>query len=131
LELQKLILQAQRDAERRTIEKGGWFISDRSGADPIAYALRYVNNAGVGELLASEAWVELRETMRRSVVIVCQAGEAMRSWLMDDGVRLMPKSVEDWVAFHELLCIFLEEQRIEYAVIPAEMGGRGERVEYV
>ena len=42
--------------------------------------------------------------MKKGIVILCEAG---CRWLQDDGVRLMPKNIEDWmrldVAFRDLL----------------------------
>lgn len=131
LELQRLILKAQSKAERRAVDEGRWFVSDRSGADPIAYALRYVGGPKVEELIGSSEWVELRDRMRRSVVVVCEGGEAMRSWLDDDGVRLMPRDVKDWVEFHNLFCGFLDSQEIRYAVLPAETSGHEDRCDFV
>ncbi|KAK4457587.1 AAA domain-containing protein [Cladorrhinum samala] len=133
LELQRLILNAQAAAERRVSDrKDGWFISDRSGADPIAYALRYVGPELAQETLVRSAeWNELRERMKKSVVVVCKADAQAERWLHDDGVRLMPKDVGDWAAFHDLFCAFLREQGIPYYELSAGTAGHQERVEWV
>ncbi|KAK4153030.1 hypothetical protein C8A00DRAFT_15743, partial [Chaetomidium leptoderma] len=113
---------------------GRWFISDRSGADPIAYALRYVGReaaAAAGVLAGSEEWKELRARMRRAVVVVCEAGAGVEGWLTDDGVRLMPEDLGEWVGFHDVFCEFLEAEGVPYEVLPAGVGGHGERVEWV
>jgi hypothetical protein len=66
-------------------ERGEWFVSDRSGVDPIVYARKYASKGAESYLINSTEWSELRERMGKSVVIVCEAGA---DWLTDDGVRL-------------------------------------------
>ncbi|KAH6634870.1 hypothetical protein B0J18DRAFT_32817 [Chaetomium sp. MPI-SDFR-AT-0129] len=162
LELQRLILQAQAVAERAALtpttavrtpsassetqsgveaaaatqterEAGpGWFISDRSGADPIAYATRYVGSDAAQDLINYSEWSgELRDRMRASVVVVCEASGAAAGWLTDDGVRLMPHDFGEWVGFHEMFCEFLKGQGIGYHLLKAEIGGHQDRVEFV
>ncbi|KAK3903256.1 AAA domain-containing protein [Staphylotrichum tortipilum] len=137
LALQRLILAAQAAAEGDALGQatpttaGRWFISDRSGADPLAYALRYVGSSGTRPLLESAEWAVLRERMRGAVVVVCEASAGVAGWLRDDGVRLMPEDVEEWVGFHEMFCQFLEGEGVEFEVLPAGVGGHGERVGFV
>ena len=95
--MQKLILEAQYSAEKAAGTR--WFISDRSGFDPVVYTKRYVGEEGARDLMRTNAWVELKERMEHSLVVVC---EAVADWLIDDGVRLMPEDKEDRVAFHDL-----------------------------
>ncbi|KAK3294347.1 uncharacterized protein B0H64DRAFT_433528 [Chaetomium fimeti] len=109
----------------------GWFVSDRSGADPIAYALRYAGPEAGRELAGTAAWAELRARMRASLVVVCEAGLAAAGWLRDDGVRLMPEDVEEWVGFHGVFCRFLEAEGVPYEVLDARVGGHEERVRFV
>lgn len=126
IELQRLILEAQLQAEAETDD--GWFISDRSGFDPIIYALRYVGSEAARDLMASNAFIALKENMQKSLVIICEAGA---DWLFDDGVRLMPISKEDWVAFHSLFCTSLEAAGVDYIVLPYCTTGSTERVDFV
>ncbi|KAK3994423.1 AAA domain-containing protein [Cladorrhinum sp. PSN332] len=129
LELQQLILDAQTAAERDAFDQ--WFISDRSGADPITYALRYVGDEATDKLVKSKEWQEVRERMKNGVVVVCEANKDAASWLHDDGVRLMPKDILDWMGFHRLFCWFLDSQGIEYVVLPPSIGDHKDRVGYV
>lgn len=132
LALQQLILSAQSAAERDAVGQGRWFISDRSGADPIAYALRYAGEeAARRALCASDEWRELRGRMQRSLVVVCEAGPEAAGWLADDGVRMMPENVEEWTGFHEMFCRFLEGEGVGFEVLPAGVAGHGERVRFV
>lgn len=140
LALQQLILNAQAAAERRALGRadggcagtgGAWFVSDRSGADPVAYALRYVGAEETRALTGSAEWIEMRRRMRNGAVVVCEAGPAAAAWLTDDGVRLMPVDLDEWVGFHRLFCEFLDREGVGYAVLPAELARHEERVAFV
>ncbi|KAF6806065.1 hypothetical protein CPLU01_15932 [Colletotrichum plurivorum] len=128
LELQRLILHAQVVAERRALEADGWFISDRSGVDPICYALRYVGGEGASQLIESNEWQELSERMAKGLIIVC---EARGDSLQDDGVRLMPLDRKKWISFHKLFCNALDQLGMPYTVLPANLIGLSERVDLV
>lgn len=128
LELQRRILSAQVTAEREALKIADYLISDRSGADPICYALCYVGQEGAGSMLLSPEWCELKERMAEALVVVCEAGA---DWLDDDGVRLMPFDREEWLSFHRLFCRFLDESRLPYAVLFAEITDLDERVNFV
>jgi nicotinamide riboside kinase len=128
LALQQLILQAQVRAESAALEQGEWFISDRSGADPIVFARKYVGENAATDLIKSAEWLGLRERMRKSVVIVCEAGA---DWLTDDGVRLMPGSKEDWVGFHHLFCQCLDDWGLTYEILRCDVTSLPERVAFV
>jgi nicotinamide riboside kinase len=130
LQLQQLILASQYDAETRVRAANActWYICDRSGLDPIVYAKCFVGEDAAAEMLASEVWQELEDRMKEGLVITCEAG---CHWLVDDGLRLMPKNVEEWMhvdaAFRELL----EERGIGFSVVPKDMVDLHERVQYV
>ncbi len=128
LALQNLILQAQLSAEREASGKGEWFISDRSAADPIVYARKYVSEEAASNLVKSAEWSELGGRMRQSLVIVCEAGA---DWLTDDRVRLMPESKDDWIAFHQLFCRCLDEWGVKYEILACSVTGIDERVSFV
>lgn len=128
LDLQQLILQAQVIAERAISEEGRWFISDRSGADPIIYARKYVGEEAAAKLIKSKEWLELEERMKRSLVVVCESGA---DWLKDDGVRLMPQSREEWISFHQGFCRSLDEWKVQYEILPITLKGIDERVAFV
>ncbi|KAK0611323.1 AAA domain-containing protein [Immersiella caudata] len=129
LALQKLILQAQLREERKALQsRAKWFISDRSGIDPIAYALQYVGQEGAEGLLKGEEWAELKRRMEASLVVVCEAGV---DWLRDDGVRLMPESDGQWKEFHELFCGLLDKEGLNYAMLPRTVLDLSERSRFV
>jgi nicotinamide riboside kinase len=125
-DLQRRILNAQARAES-TIDSE-WFISDRSGLDPIIYAQRYIGKGAAQILLMSEEWKMLEERMRRSLVIVC---EPKTDWLVNDGVRLMPENEKDWRAFHELFCAFLKNAKMKYIMLSCDIADLEERIRLV
>ena len=124
---QRLILEAQYATEK-TAETSQWFISDRSGFDPIVYAKRYVGEEGARSLMAMEVWGKLKKHMERSLVVVCEAGA---DWLVDDGVRLMPEDKKDWVAFHDLFCDSLRDEGLSFVVLPCHIMDLAQRVQFV
>jgi nicotinamide riboside kinase len=128
LALQQLILEAQLSAERAAVEEGRWLISDRSGVDPIVYARKFVGEDAANNLAKSRDWLELRQRMRRSLVIVCEAGA---DWLTNGGVRLMPESHEDWVSFHLFFCKCLDDWGVEYDILPCNLTNLIDRVMFI
>lgn len=128
LNLQKLILAAQADAEEEALARGSWFISDRSGLDPIVYAREYAGAEAAAHMVQSDDWLMVKKRMSRSIVVVCEAG---MGWLKDDGVRLMPRDREDWIAFHELFCGMLDKAGLLYHILPVTMTDLSERVNFV
>jgi nicotinamide riboside kinase len=129
LQLQQYILQAQFDAETTAcpVNSSTWYISDRSGLDPIAYAKCYAGEDAAAEMLASEVWRELEDRMKKGIVILCEAGCL---WLKDDGVRLMPKDRTEWTRVDSAFRDLLKTQGIEFFVISKDMDLQ-RRVEYV
>jgi nicotinamide riboside kinase len=114
--LQKAILQAQYKNEAVLSDTTtAWYISDRSGIDPIVYAQYYAGVEKAKELLASPQWAFLERQMKAGLVILCEAGV---HWLADDGTRLMPKDRTDWIAFDQAFRALLDERGIRYVVIP-------------
>ncbi|CZT47009.1 uncharacterized protein RSE6_07532 [Rhynchosporium secalis] len=130
LALQKLILKAQVQAEAQasTTHQDTWFISDRSGADPIVYAKEYVSDVAANDLLSSPEWLEMKRGMEQSLVVVCEAGA---DWLIDDNVRLMPESKDAWTGFHQLFCACLDTWGVNYGVLPCAITAHQDRINFV
>jgi predicted ATPase len=123
LQLQKLILAAQHEAEIQ--HKNNEFISDRSGLDPVVYARTFVGEGAAREMMESNAWKDIEQNMRSARILVCEPGGA---WLRDDGVRLMPIDVDEWNSLHLSFCESLQELDIGFTVVPKEMTDIDERV---
>ncbi|KAL6922966.1 hypothetical protein FSHL1_000238 [Fusarium sambucinum] len=128
LELQQLILEAQAVAERDALETSRWFISDRSGLDPLVYAKRYVSLEGMQELQQLPVWAEIKERMEHSLIVVCEAGTP---WLTDDGVRLMPDSNDEWMAVSHDFCTLLDQLDLKYSILPKTMLDLSRRASFI
>ncbi|KAG5983616.1 hypothetical protein E4U55_007716 [Claviceps digitariae] len=126
--LQMLILKAQHAQEQQALNTSTWFISDRSGLDPLVYAERHVGPALVRKMMATPEWHQLRTSLARSLVFVCEPTE---EWLVDDGVRLMPTDREDWMDYHRRFCSVLEALGLDYKLVPSTMPQLELRVQYV
>ncbi|KAG5926767.1 hypothetical protein E4U42_002961 [Claviceps africana] len=114
--LQMLILKAQHDQEQEALRTNSWFISDRSGLDPLVYAERHVSPAFARTMMRTPEWQSLRSSLARSLIVVC---EPVRGWLVDDGVRLMPADDEDWRDYHRRFCSCLDALGLEYRLLPS------------
>lgn len=125
LQLQRLILNAQSKAERSFGQE--WYITDRSGLDPLAYAHRYVGDEEARQLRQEEAWQDVEKRIRKGLVIMCGVGE----WLVDDGIRLMPESRDDWVKFQSMFCSLLDELGVLYTILPSSVCDLDSRVDFV
>ena len=112
-----LILDAQYKAE--TTAKGSWFISDRSGVDAIVYGKCHAGKSGAEKLLSTSAWRYLENTLRKSLIVVC---EPVVSWLKEDGLRLMPEDplarYKNVCMIHQEFCNFLNAAGLPYALLP-------------
>ena len=129
--LQQHILDAQFHAEQTALNPhtpAACYISDRSGLDPIIYAQLFVSKEAADNMLASEIWKELERRMKQSVVILCEAG---CSWLTDDGTRLMPTGMEEWMRIDKAFRDQLAARDIDYDVVPKDLLGIEERVQFV
>ena len=127
MELQRLILEAQWTEELK-ISDEFMLISDRSGIDPVVYAAKYAHPGGSNSLFDSLAWRELRDRMSRSLVVVC---EPVKTWLKDDGVRLMPVDLTEWLEIHQSFCAHLEEANIGFCILSANKTSTSDRVGFV
>ncbi|KAI8710489.1 AAA-28 domain-containing protein [Fusarium sp. LHS14.1] len=128
LALQQLILEAQALAEKEALQRSSWFISDRSGVDPLVYARKYVSADAALEMQRQSAWIEVKARMSASSIVVCEAGTP---WLTDDGVRLMPDNDEAWMQLFHEFCGLLDEFGLQYFVVPRTMLGLSERAQFV
>lgn len=129
IELQKLILYAQHQREI-TIVADKMLISDRSGLDPVVYASMFAKDQikSFEDLQTGTEWEELKVRMRQAVVVVC---EPVQEWLFDDGIRLMPTSMEEWTSLHDEFRKLLHENEISYTILPSALMNLAGRVDFV
>ncbi|CEI41744.1 hypothetical protein FVEN_g3748 [Fusarium venenatum] len=128
LELQQLILEAQAIAEKDALETSRWFISDRSGIDPLVYAKRYASLQGIQDLQKLPVWAEIKERMEHSLIVVCEAGTP---WLTNDGVRLMPDSNDEWMGVFHDFCTLLDQLGLNYSALPRTMLYLSKRADFI
>ncbi|KAL4885686.1 AAA domain-containing protein [Aspergillus karnatakaensis] len=126
LELQQLILVAQYKEESKSSTDS--LLCDRSGVDPIVYAIKYGPPQARQLLESASHWHYLRDRMRTSLVILCQPHQ---EWLADDGTRLMAKSWEEWESVHHIFVQVLETSGIGFWIIPEELLDLEARVDFV
>ena len=117
LQLQRHILDAQIAAENASLHQSpnSWFISDRSGLDPIVYAAMFVGEMAAEELLPSTEWRSLERRMKDGIVFLREAGTL---WLVDDGTRMMPRDTKEWFEMDACFHRMLQARGIDYMVIP-------------
>ncbi|KAL4947609.1 AAA domain-containing protein [Aspergillus filifer] len=129
-QLQQLILAAQYAEERkRPTELERYIVlSDRSGVDPIVYAINYGPPLSRELLEDSTHWQYLRGRMRTSLVILCPPRQ---QWLKDDGTRLMAGTLSEWEHTHLTFTQVLKENEISFQIIPRELLSVEDRVEFV
>lgn len=123
LQLLKLILEAQHEAESQ--HQNNFFISDRSGIDPILYAKTFVGEEAARDMMGSETWRDIERNMRSARILVC---EPVPAWLHDDGVRLMPTDIGELNSLHRSFCELLQELELGFTIVPKEMTNIDERV---
>ncbi|KAH1292942.1 hypothetical protein KXW65_001967 [Aspergillus fumigatus] len=127
LQLQELILKAQFEEESK-VTTNATVLCDRSGADPIVYAVKYGPPHAQEMLEKCREWQVLRDRMRESLVILCPPH---REWLTDDGVRLMACSWTEWEDLHLVFLHVLKTNTISFYVIPEELMELQDRVGFV
>ena len=128
LQLQYAILRAQLKAECAANLPNVWYISDRSGIDPIVYARLFVGHTASEELLQTPEWLALEHHMQEGLVFLCEAG---CPWLVDDGTRLMPKDAGEWHRVDKAFRSLLDTRGIKFHVIPADLTAIEDRVAMV
>lgn len=144
--IQNSILLAQHSAEREALSMGGlsWLVCDGSGVEPIVYLERYApdETPGARGLADTEVWLELRDQMRESLVVVTEelvgSSEAAR-WRSEalgtdedrSGLSGLAEDLKDLAGFHGAVREFLERQGIGFVVFPAELKGSRDAVMWV
>lgn len=130
ISIQRAILQAQFQNEKAITDAdpNAWYVSDRSGLDPIVYAGLFVDNSAAKGLFATPEWLELEARMKAGVVILLEAGT---TWLHDDGTRHMPKDKKQWMMIHDEFRRLLQEREITFHQISHQSTILEDRVELV
>ncbi|KXS97609.1 hypothetical protein AC578_5767 [Pseudocercospora eumusae] len=125
LTLQQAILKAQYDAECDASGVAHWYISDRSGLDPIVYTALFVSDTAVREMIGSPQWKCLEQKMRAGTVLLCEAGGP---WLTNDGVRWMPREDGEWIEHDKKFRTMLQSLDIPFTLVSKDVLDVEERV---
>ena len=129
LELQRLIMEHQIEKESIVIaQQPDVVVSDRSGLDPLVYAMIYCDESMARQLQSSPQWISVKNGLKAGTVIVC---EPVQEWLRDDGTRLMPEDWKEWKTTHEQFCRLLEENDIVYKMLSSRIMDVSKRTEFV
>ncbi|KAF2759854.1 hypothetical protein EJ05DRAFT_526550 [Pseudovirgaria hyperparasitica] len=124
--LQRLTLEAQCLAEEKLTDQ--WYISDRSGLDPIIYAqLQETNDAQA--MKESASWAASQQRMKNSLVILCEAGNP--DWFKLDTARISHSESHNWHNMHTRYITLLEETDIKFFLLEKSITKIGERVNFV
>ena len=116
--LQQDIFNAQVEKEITFIRAGTTFVSDRSAVDPLIYLFHYSGREAMNRIASTDEWRKVRDRYadtKQSLVVLLSP---VREFLIDDNVRYMSKSLDDWHSLAAKFRLFLVEEEIPFV----EMG---------
>jgi nicotinamide riboside kinase len=116
--LQKDIFIAQAEKEVSFIKSGICFVSDRSAIDPLVYLMHYSGSEELERITSTYEWREVRDRYADTKECLVVLLLPVVAFLVDDSVRYMAKSLEDWHTFASNFRRFMREQGIPFT----EMG---------
>jgi hypothetical protein len=129
--MQHDIFHAQLEKEDSYLESGTNFVSDRSAIDPLVYLMHYSGTKSLDKMTSGVEWRKVRErygdTKESLVVLLLPVDE----FLIDDHIRYMAKSIQDWHSLAASFQRFLHEQdisAIEFGEERRDIGNRVDRV---
>jgi len=96
------------------------FLSDRSAIDPLIYLRRYSGTSNLDRLTSTDLWNTVRDRYRDATRSLFFLLLPVEDFLVDDDIRYVPKSLEDWYALAEEFRSFMVEERISFCEIGAE-----------
>ena len=126
LHVQTKILEAQCIAESGLDNM--WYVADRSALDAMVYAERYAGVAASWKLRDSDAWKILYPRLESGLIILCPP---VPKWLTDDGLRLVPSDVGDWMSIHALFVRILKDFNLSFETIPQDLEDIDGRVSFI
>lgn len=112
--LQHDIFKAQVEKEVTFIRAGTAFVSDRSAVDPLIYLFHYSGREAMNRIASTEEWRKVRDRYadtKQSLVILLSP---VPEFLVDDNVRYMSKSLDDWHLLAANFRLFLVEEEIPF-----------------
>jgi len=107
------------------------YISDRSAIDPLVYLYHYSGENAARRITSGEHWKTCctrYANAEKSLIVLLFPVEM---FLVDDNIRYVADSVDEWMAFAATFVRFLEDQGIPFTSIGEDLIGLNERVELV
>ena len=131
-QMQTDIFDAQFLEEKSFVDQGKFFISDRNAVDPIVYAKMYSGNPDDWKhFCKSPEWKILRSRYKNQENCLVVLMLPITEFLVDDGTRLMPQDLEEWIEIGNQFQEFLKDQCIPFQVLGENYSGIEERVKKV
>jgi nicotinamide riboside kinase len=127
-DMQHDIFKAQVEKELALLKVGTNFLSDRSAIDPIIYLKHYSGDEGANRITSTDHWQKVRDRYsdpNSSLIVLLSPVE---EFLVDDSIRYIARSLDDWHALASSFRSFLWEQKIPFVEIGKECKLIDERV---
>lgn len=119
--LQHDIFEAQVQKELTFIQSDVEFLSDRSAVDPLVYLMHYSGRTELTRITSTDKWRKVRERYADSKQSLVVLLSPVSSFLVDDDIRYMSKSLEDWNALASSFRQFLLEEEIAFVELGEEI----------
>ena len=126
--LQQDIFNAQVQKEITFLQLGKEFLSDRSAVDPLVYLMHFSGQNELNRITSTDKWREVQNRYadaNQSLVVLLLP---VASFLVDDEVRYMSKSLDDWNALALNFRLFMDQEKIPFVEIGEEILDIKERV---
>jgi nicotinamide riboside kinase len=112
--MQKDIFNAQLRAENKILdpETNACFLSDRSAIDPVVYLRHYSGHEESSRITSTSDWRRTRKRYadsERSLIVLLLP---VMEFLVDDDIRYVPKSHQDWRGLATTFQTFMKEEGI-------------------
>ena len=112
--LQRDIFNAQVEKELALVQAGTPFVSDRSAVDPLIYLLHYCGRETMSRITSTDEWRKVRDRYADTKQSLLVLLSPVREFLIDDNVRYMSKSLDDWHLLATNFRLFLVEEEIAF-----------------
>jgi len=131
--LQHDIFTAQNEIENALLKRrtNSIFLSDRSAIDPLVYLAQYSGVTICERILSTDEWQKVRARYADSQNFLIVLLSPVPEFLVDDNVRYISKSLEEWHSLANSFRDFLHAQQIPFLEIGTNCTNLKERVRLV
>ena len=127
--LQRDIFIAQIKMENEGLKSDSPFLSDRSAIDPLVYLTHYGGSDSAQPLLSTEEWKRARDRYSTKCLIILLS--PVLPFLVDDDIRYVSKSLDDWYSLADSFREFVRLHNIPVMELGEECIELQERVSAV